>query len=153
MKKPIPVQTCLLALALSTFALGVQISPGSFSYQYVGLRFPAPTGRYLATDSEVSQGLQEGAQIVGLDSPQIQAVVEQMPGKVLVWVSEQPPGSDFEGINRNILVAAIDVRGHRDEFASEADFLEAGSQVMKESLPEAEISEISVQRLGGEDFH
>ena len=153
MKNLIPVQTCLLALAISTFALGVQISQGSFSFQYVGLRFPAPTGWYLATDSEVAEGLQEGAQIVGLDSPQAQAVVEQMPGKVLVWVSEQPPDSEFEGINRNILVAAIDVRDHRDEFASGADFLEAGSQAMKESLPEVEISEVSIQRLGGEDFH
>ena len=152
MKKTIPVQTCLLALALSAFVLGVQSSQGSFFYQYVGLRFPAPTGWYLATDLEVAQGLQEGAQIMGLDSPEAQAVVEQMPGKVLLMLSEHPPDSDFEGFNRNILVAAIDVRGHEDELSTAPDFLAGVSQMMEESLPDVVISEISIQRLGGEDF-
>ncbi len=153
MKKTIPVQTCLLALVFSAFVLGVQSSQGSFFYQYVGLRFPAPTGWYLATDLEVAQGLQEGAQIMGLDSPEAQAVVEQMPGKVLLMLSEHSPDSDFEGFNRNIIAVAIDVRGHNDELASGADYLKGVSQMMEESLLNTVISEISIQRLGGEDFH
>lgn len=153
MKKAMHVLIFLLVGNLSTFAIAGETSEGTYYNKFVGVRFPVPADWYLATDIEVMQGLKEGAEAIGLDSPGAKAVIAQMPGNVLLIISEHPLDGDFQGFNRNMGILAINVRGHEDEVSSGADYLRFVSQGIEESQPDAVISEIDTERLGGEEFY
>ena len=153
MNKTTKIMIILIAMSFSTFATGEEIAEGTYHNEYIGLHFPTPTGWYLATNAEIKQGIREAIQIMGLDSPEVQSVVKQMPGKVLIMMSEYPFNNDSQDFNRNVIVAAIDVRDHRDEIRTAADFLRFSAEGIKECLPDVVISAVKTQNLGGVTFH
>ena len=124
-----------------------------FSNRYVGVSFPVPAGWYVATDRETMQGLQEGGQVMGLDNPALKATMAQMPGKVLLMVSERPFDSAVQTANRNLLIAAISIRNIKNDLSSGADYLNHVARGMRESQRSATVSEITSEQLGGHPFH
>jgi hypothetical protein len=143
----------LLSTSLPACAASGEIVANVYHNKFVGLRFPVPRGWHVGTDADVKQGIKEGAQIVGLDGAMTRATIRQMPGKVLLLISQQPLDSDVSGVNRNIIVFAIDLRGHREEISSGADYLRIVADGLRKQLPDATISEVTKRRFGGEEFH
>jgi hypothetical protein len=148
----IPVVIFMLGFIISTLASAGEISDYTYNNKYVGLRFPLPVRWYVATDAEVFQGIEKGSQIVGFDSQKAKAMIARMRGKVLIWVLEHPLDSGFDGLDRNMIVAAIDWRDYKSQIPTGADYLRMVSQSLKKSYPNVVVSEVSAQRLGGEDF-
>jgi hypothetical protein len=153
MHKTLKILLFFFVLGFSTLAFGKAVSEDSYNFKFIGLRFPAPAGWYVATDAEINQGMKEGAKLMGLDNPDAKAVVDQMPGKVLLMLTEHSLDSNSQNFNQNILVAAIDVRGARDEISTGAEYLRLVSQGVKKAQPNAEVSGVTNQWLGGEDFY
>ncbi len=134
-----------------------EIRENVYHNKYVGLRFPLPQGWSLAADAQVTQLFREGGQevvhVMGLDRPEVRRAVSRMPGYLLFAVSQRPFDSDVQELNSNLLLAAISVRGHRDEVGSGADYLRLVRAGLRESQSVTTISDITPQRLGGEEFH
>ncbi len=130
-----------------------ETSGNVYSNRYVGLSFPVPTSWYVATDSETMLGMQDGARVMGLDNPATSATIAQMQGKVLLMVSERPFDSTVQAANRNTVIVAISVRDIKSEIGSGADYLRHVARGLRESQPSATVSDITMQTLGGEQFH
>lgn len=124
-----------------------------YSNKFVGLSFSVPEGWYIATDNETKDLMPDAARVIGLDDPSAKSVVAQMPGIVLLMVSERPFSSDVQSANRNIIFVAINAREMKNEVRSGADYLGHVARGMRESQPSATVSDIITQRLGGEEFH
>ena len=124
-----------------------------YSNKFVGLNFAVPEDWYIATDNETKEIMPDAARIMGLDAPAVKAVVAQMPGKVLLIVSERPFSSDVQSANRSISFVAMNARNIKNEVGSGGDFLALAAQGMRKTQPTAAISDIVTQRLGGEEFH
>jgi len=106
-----------------------------------------PEGWYVVSDNEINELMPDAVRVMGLDHPAAKEMVAQMPGKVLIMVSERP----FEG--DNIIIEAINAREMKDEVGSGADYLYHVARGMRESQPSATVSEIITHRLGGEKFY
>lgn len=146
----------VLAVLLVTGGLGVanaQTKGNVYSNKFVGLSFSVPEGWYIATDNETKELMPDAARVMGLDDPGAKSVVAQMPGMVLLMVSERPFTSDVQSANLNIIFVAINAREMKNEVRSGADYLGHVARGMRESQPNATVSDIITQRLGGEEFH
>lgn len=153
MKRSIPVVLAVLLVAGVSGYLNAQTKENVYSNKFVGLKFSVPEGWYIATDNETKELMPDAARVMGLDDPAAKAVVAQMPGIVLLMVSERPFTSDVQSANRNILFVAINAREMKDEVSSGSDYLGHVARGMRESQPSATVSNIITQRLGGEEFH
>lgn len=124
-----------------------------YSNEFVGLTIPVPADWYVATDNEVKGLMPDAARVMGLDDPVVRSIVAQMPGKVLLVISERPFSTDDQAVSRNILIAAISARDMKDEISSGSDYLDHVARGMRDSQLTATVSDITTQRLGGEEFH
>ena len=124
-----------------------------YSNKFVGLSFSFPEGWYIATDNETKDLMPDAAIVMGLDDPVAKSVVAQMPGMVLLMVSERPFTTDVQSANRNIIFVAINAREMKNEVRSGADYLGHVARGMRESQANATVSDIITQRLGGDEFH
>lgn len=140
----------LVAASVFGFAATGEIADNTYNNKFVGLRFPVPTGWYAATDAHVTQGIKEGARLVGLDSTRAGDIIKQMPGKVLLIVSKEPLDKDLSALNRNMIVAAIDVRGHKDEIGSVNDYMVLVSKRLRKQFPNAVVSDFTLEEPGNE---
>ena len=146
----------VLAVSLVTGGWGVanaQTKGNVYFNKFVGLSFSVPEGWYIATDNETKDLMPDAAKVMGLDDPGAKSVVAQMPGMVLLMVSERPFSSDVQSANRNIIFVAINAKEMKNEDSSGADYLGYVARGMKESQPSATVSNIDTQPLGGEEFH
>lgn len=153
MKRSIPV---VLAVLLVTSGWGVanaQTKQNVYSNKFVGLSFSVPDGWYVATDNETKDVMPDVARVTGLDDPSAKAVLAQLPGMVLLLVSERPFTSEVQSVSRNILFMATNARNITTEVRSGADYLDHVARGMREGQPNATVSDIVTQRLGGEEFY
>jgi hypothetical protein len=74
-------------------------------------------------------------------------------GKVLLWLLEHPLDGDFQGLDRNMIVAVIDARSLPDQARTGEDFLKLAVQGMKKYFPNDVNSGVLPLRLGGLPFH
>lgn len=154
MKRSILVVLAILFVAGVSGIANSETKENVYSNKFVGLSFSVPEGWYIATDYETKKLLPDAARVMGLgDDPIAKATVAQMPGKVLLMVSERPFNSDAQNANRNIIFVAINAREIKNEVGSGADYLDHVARGMKENQPSATVSDIITQRLGGEEFH
>jgi hypothetical protein len=124
-----------------------------YSNKFIGLTFSVPEAWYVVTDDEVKRAMPDAKRVMGLDDPSVKAIVDQMPGMMLLVVSEHPFSSEIEGGNQNILIAAINFREMKGEISSAKEFLENSAKGVREAQPSAILSDILKQPLGGEDFY
>jgi len=113
----------VLAVLLVTVGWGIakaQTKGNVYSNKFVGLTFSVPDGWYIATDKQTKGLMPDAARVMGLDDPVAKATVAQMPGKVLLLVSERPFSSDVQSV-RNIIFVAINAREMKTEVRSGAD--------------------------------
>ena len=147
----------VVAVLLATCGWGVanaQTTKGNvYSSKFVGLSFSVPDGWYIATDNKTKDLMPDAARVMGLDDPAAKAVVAQMPGMVLLMVSERPFSSEVQSANRNVIFVAINARNMKNEVRSGADYLGHVARGMRESQPNATVSDIVTQSLGGEEFN
>jgi len=153
MKRSILVVLAVLLVAGSWSIANAETKGNVYSNKFLGLSFPVPEGWYVATDSETKTLMPDAARVMGLDDPVAKATVAQMPGKVLLMVSERPFNSDVQSANRNIIFVAINAREMKNVVSSGADYLGHVARGMREKQPSAAVSDIVTQRLGGEEFH
>jgi hypothetical protein len=137
----------------SAFAGGGQISEGTYSNLYVGISFPLPSAWYVATDADVHTGLNGGARIAGFKSEKAKAMIANTRGKVLLWLLEHPLDGDYQGLDRNMIVAVIDARTLPEQAKTGEDFLKLAVQGMKKYFPNDVSSGVLPQKLGGASFH
>lgn len=154
MKRSILVVVAVLLVTCGWGVANAQTRGNVYSNKFVGLSVSVPDGWYITTDNETKELImRDGARVMGLDDPADKAVMAQMPGMVLLMVSERPFSSEVQSANRNIIFTAINARNMKNEVRSGADYLGHVAQGMRESQPNATVSDIVTQSLGGEEFH
>jgi len=153
MKRSILVVVAVLLVAGVSGIADAETKGNIYTNKFVGLSFPVPEGWYIATDNETKELMPEAARVMGLDDPVARATVAQMPGKVLLMVSEAPLKSDVQTANRNIIFAVINAREIKKEVGSGAEYLRHVARGMSDKQPAAGVSDITTQHLGGVEFH
>ena len=141
-----------LAVAGASEIATAEIEEYVYTNEFVGLSLPVPGGWYVASENATNELLPDAARIMGLDDPSAEAAVAQMSGMVLLMASERPLSSDVQDLNENLVLAAINVRPHRDEISSGGDYLSHVAEGLEETLGDAAVSDIITQDLGGELF-
>lgn len=124
-----------------------------YSNKFVGLSFSVPASWYIATDEETKDLMPDASKVMGLDDMDAKQIMAQMPGLVLVMVSEHPYSSDDQSVNRNIIFTAVNARDIKNEIRSGEDYLGLVAKGIRESQPSSTVSDIIIQHLGGEEFH
>lgn len=142
-------------LVLSGNWLAAYSQPGKnlYSNSFVGIEFLIPDGWYIAKESETKEMMQEGLNIMDLDDPITKKLTAQMPGLVLLMLSETPFSDLTEDLNRNISIAAIDASEFGNEVSSGGEYLALVKDGLKETIADISVSDIIVHPLGGEDFY
>ena len=100
----------VLAVFLVTGGWGItnaQTKGVVYTNKFVGLTFSVPERWYIATDNETEGLIKDAERVMGLDDPSVKSLVAQMPGMMLVMVSERPFCSDVQSANSNIILVVI----------------------------------------------
>jgi len=151
--RTLQVVMSLICVNLLTITAAAEEHDATYCNKYVGLELSLPSSWHLATEAEVSQVVKEGSQLMGLDSPAAKAMTQQMPGKVLIMASKYGLDDASQDFNPNLVVAAIDVRDHRNEISTGKDYCKLVAQGMRSSPLDIAVSEIVAQEICGKIFH
>src|SRR5262245_23829652 len=97
------IRTVILGLLLicPRLASTQEIAPRVYSNRFVGLDFSIPIHWYVATDDKTRELIRDAQTVVSLDHPAAQRITSNLPGKVLLIVSENPlPLESNPDVNR-----------------------------------------------------
>ncbi len=123
-----------------------------YKNEFVGIKFSVPEQWYVAADTEIVDVFDNADKIMDIDDPSFDSIMDQMPGKVILVISERPLNSQSDSVNKNILFMVLNARTLESEISSGADYLRLATQGIKQ-LFDSKTGSITPKKLGNEDFY